>query len=564
MNKNVILLFKSILIIMLALTVLVACSSNTDPVDEETEPDSEDSGESEAAAGEPQEGGELVVGMTADPDTLNPLVSNTTPGNWINSSIYPHLMLMNEEGEKVPSLAESWETTNEGKTVTFKLREGVEWQDGTPITSEDIKFTGELLHEHQLQWTAAVFDQVESVETPDDLTVVYNLKRAYPGFAGTMGYWVRIVPKHIWEDVEDPSNFTNDDPVGAGPFKLVEWKKGQFVELETVDNWFAAEDGKPYLDKVTYRIYPDINTMVLALQKGDIDVTAQDIPTSALSQVESTEGLEVVQTPSLGYAYYSFNLNPDEPSPTEDTNFRLAMATATDREAIINVGLEGAAMDIDTPISSIYSEWINPDATAPEYNVEEAKSILEEAGYEDTDGDGTLNAPDEYGGENVNLEMIYDGANSFHQKVAKILEDNAKEIGVTLELSPVEYNTLSTRIFTEQDFEMHIGKWGAFDESTETMHTLLHSESALNFMGVNDPELDKIMEDAKYATSEDEAKENVFKAQEWFVNEFPVVPVYVQQFNLVYNSEKFGGFKVYPSDLQGLVDPNSLINVFQK
>src|SRR5699024_8930681 len=101
------------------------------------------------------------------------------------------------------------------------------------------------------------------------------------------------------------------------------------VELEAVDEWFAAPDGKPYLNTVTFRIYPDINTMALALQSGEIDVTAHDIPTSAVPQFETDDAFEVVRTPSLGYAYYSFNLNPDEPSPTQDKNFRLAMATAT-------------------------------------------------------------------------------------------------------------------------------------------------------------------------------------------------------------------------------------------
>lgn len=545
--------------------LLVACSSEGSNTNTNTNSSNEQNkGTEETASGEPQFGGELVVGMTADPDTLNPLVSNTTPGNWINSAIYPHLMVMDPSGVKVPSLAESFEVSEDGKAVTFKLREGVKWQDGTPITSADVKFTGELLAEHKLQWTAEIFGQVESVDTPDDLTVVYHLKEAYPAFAGTLGYWIRIVPKHIWEKVEDPSNFANEEPVGAGPFKLVKWEKGQYVELEAVDEWYAAEAGRPYLDKVTFKIYPDINTMVLALQSGEIDVTAQDIPTSAVAQFKTNDSFEVLQTPSLGYAYYSFMLNPDEKSPTQDVNFRLAMATATDREAIINVALEGAGTHIDTPISPVYADWVNPDAKAPVYDVEAAKEILASAGYDDTDGDGVVNAPSQFGGKNVELSLTYDAANSFHQKLAKIIETNAKDIGVKIVLAPVEYNTLSAKVMSEHDFEMHIGKWGAFDEPSETMNTLFDSQNALNFMELNNPTIDELSRAAKFAKSEDEARKYVFEAQEWFVKEFPVVPVYVQQFNLVYNKKKFGGFKLFPSDLQGLVDPNSLANVYKK
>lgn len=557
---------SSLAFLLLFFLFLAACSSDdnsntSNAEDANTDEETEESTENEEEA---KFGGELVVGMTADPDTLNPLVSNTTPGNWINSAIYPHLMMMNPEQTKVPYIAESVDVSDDGLEVTFTLREGLTWQDGEPITSEDVKFTGELLHEHQLQWTAEIFNMVESVETPDDLTVTYKLSEPYPAFPGAIGYWVRIVPKHIWEEVEDPASFSNSDPVGAGPFKLANWEKGQYVELEAVDEWFAAPEGKPYLDKVTFRIYPDINTMVLALQSGEIDVTAQDIPTSTISQFEDDEKFEVVKTPSLGYAYFSFMLNPDEPSPTEDKNFRLAMATATDRESIINVALEGSAMNIDTPLSPIYSDWVNPDAKAPEYDLEKAAQILTDAGYEDTDSDGVLNAPEEFGGENVVLDLTYDAANSFHQKVARILQSNAEEIGVSLNLDAVEYNTLSAKVMTEHDFDMHIGKWGAFDEPSETFNNLFNSEAALNFMELNDPTIDELGEGANYAASEEEARDYVMQAQEWFVEEFPVVPIYVQEFNLVYNQEKFDGFEVYPSDLQGLVDPSSLIQVYQK
>jgi peptide/nickel transport system substrate-binding protein len=550
---------KFLVSILVIFSLLAGCSSGKTNTNEgKTE-----NGTAEES-GKPKFGGTLTVGMTADPDTLNPLVSNTTPGNWINSAIYPHLMTMNSNGEKVPYIADTFTTSEDGKTVTFKLKQGLKWQDGTPITSADVKFTGEYLAEHKLQWTAGIFESVESTETPDDLTVVYNLKQPYPGFAGTLGYWVRIVPKHIWEKVSDPKNFDNPEPIGAGPFKMVKWERGQYVEMEAVDEWFAAPEGKPYLDKVIFKIYPDINTMVLALQKGEVDVTAQDIPASAAKQLEANKAIKLEQTPSLGYAYYSFNLNPENPSPTQDAKFRVAMATATDKETIINVGLEGMGLNLETPVSPILKQWVDPSVKGPEYNVDKAKDLLSEAGYKDTDGDGIVNAPSEFGGENAELELMYDSANIYHQKTAKILEKNASDIGVKLVLKPVEYNTLSAKIFSEKDFEMHIGKWGALEESSDNMESLFHSKAQLNFMGLNNPELDKILTAAKYAPTEEEAIKNVFEFQKWYVDQFPVVPVYVQTFNLAYNEEKFGGFEMFPSDLQGLVDPNSLTKVYKK
>lgn len=552
---------KMLLMVLLVVSVIVGCSTPSKQSNQDPSPN--DQSNQDSGSGAEKFGGTLVVGMTADPDTLNPLVSNTTPGNWINSIIYPHLMTMNSDGQKIPYIAESITTSDDGLTVTIKLIDGIKWQDGTPLTSADVKFTGEFLYEHKLQWTSEIFNSVESVDTPDDLTVVYHLKEPYLGFSGTFGYWVRIVPKHIWEKVEDPKNFANAEPVGAGPFKLVKWERGQYVELEAVDEWFAAPEGKPYLDKVIFKIYPDMNTMILALQKGDIQVTAQDIPASAASQLANNKSINVVETPSLGYAYYSFNLNPKTPSPTQDKNFRVALATATDKETIINIALEGMGIKMETAVSPVLQDWVNP-AVKEEYSVEKAQKILEEAGYKDTDGDAILNAPTEFGGKNVELELMYDSASVFHQKMAKILEENASHIGVKLLLKPVEYNTLSAKVINERDFEMHIGKWGALEEPSDNLDTLFNSEAALNFMSLNSPEVDQLLQEAKFAPTMEEAKAKVFEFQEWFIEEYPVVPVYVQLFNLAYNQDKFDGFELYPSDLQGLVDPNSLTKVYQK
>ncbi|RNB87689.1 ABC transporter substrate-binding protein [Brevibacillus fluminis] len=550
-------LTKTLAVVILSLLLLTACSSN------QTATNSTPG--SEQTADKPGFGGTLRIGMTADPDTLNPLVSNTTPGNWVNSLIYPHLMTMNIEGNKVPDIADSVQVSNDGKLVTFKLRSGLHWQDGQPLTSADVKFTGEYLVKHKLQWTSEIFDQVESVETPDELTVTYKLKQPYPSFVGTVGYWIRIVPKHIWEKVSDPKNFDNKEPIGAGPFAFVKWEKGQYVELKAANEWFSAPERRPYLDKVIFKIYPDINTMVLALQADEIDVTAQDIPMSAVRQLETNEAIQIVQTPSLGYAYYSFNLNPKRaPLPTQDKNFRLAMAMATDKKTIINVGLEGAGIDIDTPISPVFADWVNPKAKAPAYDVAKAKELLAKAGYKDSDGNGIINAPEQYGGKDVELKLMYDSANAFHQKIAKILVKNASEISVKLVPVPVEFNTLNSKIFNEKDFEMHIGRWGVLDEQSELMQSLFDSEASLNFTGLKSQELDNIVRAAKFAPTKEKSREKVFAAQEWFVTEFPVVPIYVQKFNLAYNSEKFDGFKLYPSDLQGLVDPDSLASVYQK
>ncbi len=503
-------------------------------------------------------GGTLNIGITTDPDSLNPFISNDRIGSWILNNMYPTLMVMNQEGVKVPYIADEINTSEDGTQVTVKLKEGLEWQDGTPLTAEDVKFTGEILYEQKLQWQADVFDQVESVETPDDYTVVYNLKQPYPGFIGTFGFWQRIVPKHIFSEVENIREFTNENPVGLGPFKLVDFKRGQYYTLESVDEWFDSPEGRPYLDKVIFRVYPDVNTMVLALQRGEIDLTAKDIPRSQAAQLEQDPDFEVVQTPSLGFVYMGFNFNNKF---LDDVDLRQAIAAGIDREKIIGMALQGDGQLIDTGVSPVYEDVLNPDAKLPEYSPEAAQQKLAEAGYEDTDGNGIVNDPEN--GEDVVLEMIYDGNDVYLKKTAQILAENYKNMGLRLELKPLEKSTYSDLLFNQKKFDVNLGGWGIIDEASDSMYTLYHSTAYLNFMSLDSEKLDSYMENARFSANEEVMLENLYAFQEEFIEEMPVVTLYVQQYNFAYSND-FGGFEVYPSDLKGLVDPQSLSGVYKK
>ncbi len=502
-------------------------------------------------------GGTLNIGITTDPDSLNPFISNDRIGSWILNNIYPTLLVMNQDSVKVPYVAEEIITSENGKKVTVKLKEGLTWQDGTPFTSADVKFTGELLYEKKLQWQADVFNEVESVETPDATTVVYNLKRSYPGFMGTFGFWQRIVPKHIFEDIENVREFANKEPIGMGPFKLVDFKRGQYYTLARVDEWFDSPAGKPYLEKIIFRIYPDVNTMVLALKRGEIDLTAKDIPFTAAQELKSNPNFTVKQTPSLGFVYIGFNYKNEF---LKDDAVRQAIATAIDRKKIIMFALRGDGKLINTGISPVYGDVVNPEAKLPQYNPEQAAEILSNSGYEDTDGNGILNAPS---GKDVVLELIYDGNDIYLKKTAQILVTNFQDVGLKLELVPLEKSTYSDLLFNQKKFDINLGGWGIIDEASDSMYTLYHSTASLNFMSLNSEKLDTYMEDARFASNQKIMQENLDEFQLEFIEEMPVVTLYVQQYNFAYSND-FAGFEIYPSDLKGLVDPQSLSQVYKK
>lgn len=540
------------LLVTVMVISIVGCSGG-----KENTTNTKENTNSEGSTNKSKFGGELKIGITTDPAILNPLVSNDRVGSWILNNIYPTLMIMNEKAEKVPFIAESIVTSEDGKTVTVKLKEGLKWQDGQPLTSADVKFTGDILYEHKLQWQADIFEEVESVETPDDVTIIYNLKQVYPGFITTLGFWQRIVPKHIWENIEDPKAYANENPVGLGPYKLTEFQKSQYYVLERTDEWFDSPEGKPYLEKVMFRVYPDINTMVLALKTGEIDLTAKDIPHAAAAELGNNKNFTVVQTPSLGFVFIGFNYKNEF---LNDNVVRKAISQAIDRDKVVTIALEGDAMKMPGPISPVYKEYQDDKLVMPEFDVEASKKTLSNGGYKDTDGDGIVNSPS---GKNVSLELMYDGNDMYLDKTAQILASNIKDIGIEIKLKPLEKSTYSDFLFNQQKFDINLGGWGIIEDVFDSMYTLYHSTAQLNFMGLNNKKLDEYMEGSKYAANKEDMDKYMKLFQEEFIQEVPVVPLYVQKYNFAYSNE-FDGFRLFPSDLKGLVDPQSLCEVYKK
>jgi len=502
-------------------------------------------------------GGTLKVGITSDLDSLNPIISNDRIGSWLLNNVYPTLYLMNEDAVKIPYVAEEINTSKDGMTVTVKLAEGLEWEDGEPFTVEDIYYSGKVLQDQGLKY-GNIFENVEKIDMPDDYTIIYHLKQPFPAFMGKFGFWCRIAPEHIFSDYDNLKTFPNKKPVGLGPFVITQYKKGQYYIMESVDEWPLAEQGRPYLDKIIWRIYPDVNTMVLALKSGEIDLTAKDIPHMAAQELEKDSEFTVVQNESLGYVYMGFNFRNKY---LKNKELREAIANAVDRQKIIDIALEGDGSLIDTPVSPVYPEILNPDVKLPNYNVENAREILSNAGYEDTDDNGFINDPET--GEDVSLEITYDGHDIYLRKTVQILTANLNEIGISISLKPLEKATYINLVFNENDFDINVGGWGIIDPLNDSLYALFYSENYLNFMGMDSPEIDQYTKDIRYATTKQEQIDAVYKFQKKMNEIKPVVPLYVQNYNFAYSND-FAGFTVYPSDLKGLVDPQSLVNVYKK
>ncbi|HHT49938.1 MAG TPA: ABC transporter substrate-binding protein [Eubacteriaceae bacterium] len=539
MKKRII---SILLVLVLVVGMLAGCSSGQSS----EEPGKQEEGD--------KFGGTLNIGTFADPDTLNPLVGNDMAGSWILNLIYPTLMVLDENGIKQPYIIEEPEISEDGLTVTVTLKDGFKWQDGTPLSSDDLIYTYETLYEHQLQWQYEVLEGVE-MKAVDEKTVEFKLSKPFPTFITTLGFWQRIVPAHIWSEVEDVKTFTNDNPVGLGPFKLTEYERGQYYVLESVEEWPLSPEGRPYLDKVVYKPYPDVNTMVLALKSGDIDLTAKEIPVAAARELENEEGFTVEQNVSLGYEHMAINLR--EPL-LQDVKVRTAMAMAIDKSKVIDFAFDGDGIEMTGIISPVYEQFqIGNDL--PSYDVEGAKKLLEEAGYKDTDNDGILNAPN---GENLSFKVIFANTVTEHEKMARVLVDQMKEIGIELIPDPMDKALQTDKLYNTHEWQLTINTWGILDDVDSSVSTLFYSTAPLNWMGWKNDVADKAMDEMKSSLSEEITMKNMDIFQKEIIADLPDIPVFVKKLNFAYSND-FAGFKMFPSNLKGLVDPQSLQQVYK-
>jgi|GEM_PF-414421 len=518
----------------------------------------------DASTGDVVEGGTFQMGI-ADISSLNPFVSNSQQDSLILNLLYPAMGTLNKDSNRHPLLAESWETSEDGMTNTFHIREGFLWEDGTPVTAHDVKFTCDLEIEQQFSFKTAILAPVESIEVPDDYTVVFNMAQAVATFNYDVAFWFRIMPKHIWETIEDPKTYANEQPIGCGAFKLSRWSPSQFVELEARNDYdFPAVGRPPIIDSVIYRTYPDVNTLVLAFQNGDIDAVPQGLPVDSVDGVKENDEFEVVRNPSTGYNYIAPNIaeNPH----LANVQVRQAMAMGIDKDVILQFIFKGSAGKMITVVSPVLTAWFNPDVQDWPFDLEAGRQKLEEAGYTDTDDSGFVNVPEEFGGEDLVLRLSFAANNPNDQRIAAIVKENWEAMGIGIELDPQENNALYQRVRFDRDFELYLSGWGIVDNPPRhyysTYHPSQYQPGSNNLTGIDIPEFSQLIEETHFNADMDSVREGVLRLQEMDHEFLPVFSLYYPEFDLAYN-RRWQGFEVLPGSLLGIASWQSMVNINQ-
>ncbi|NED96800.1 ABC transporter substrate-binding protein [Phytoactinopolyspora alkaliphila] len=454
-----------------AALVLAACSdANTGDGDtSNTEPGSADL----------QPGGDLVIGVTSDPDTLFPWRATQFQAVHMLGNVYGTLTELDQNLDVVPGLAETWDVSEDGLTVTFTLRDGVTFADGSSFGSEDVVHSLESIRDEE---TAAVASsslaRVDEVTAPDESTVVLTLASPDAGlFANLASVNLAMLSS---DDTEDALNTT---PNGTGPFTFETRVPNQSVTLARNDAYW----GEPaLLDTVEFRVIPDESSIVSSLQSGNVQMAVFDDP--LVADTATGSNVNVTETPQLSYHVLQLNARR---GPLADLNVRLAIQCGIDRQQVLDTAALGEG-EVTGPITSpAYRS--DPNARpCPERDVERAKDYLAEA---DVDGPVVLET------------IVSQGEYATSVNEAQNLKAQLDEVGIELKIEPLESGAYVDR-WVAADFDAAVALNGGRPEPDGMYGRYFTSDGNLNEVaGYSSPELDELFAQGLLATDDDERKQ---------------------------------------------------------
>lgn len=410
------------------------------------------------AAGASSTAGKVIlrIGIPEDVDGMNPF-SAWSSITWEAFRLnYDFITWYNDRYQPTPDLAESWSTSADGKTWTFKIRQGVTWQDGQPLTAHDIAFTYNYILENDLGAYTGYLTHVTSVTAPDDQTVV--IRSSKPN-AGMLALYIPILPEHIWKDV--PKNkidsWINVPTIGSGPFQVTEMKKGHWVKMVANKDYFG---GRPTIDEIWFEVYQSADSMIADYRAGNLDAIA-DVPATNIAGLKSMPGSAVAVAPAIGFHEMGFNCWDSPKSKgnplLRDWRLRNAIAWAIDKQKIVDAAMAGLAQPGTSVISPLVPwHWEPPADQKITYNPEKAKQLLAAAGYIDRNGDGIREAPN---GKPLDFRLT--PLNEYPEDIAaaKLISAWLKDVGIKTRIQTMTEAAFGDAYWAG-DMDIYFWSWG--------------------------------------------------------------------------------------------------------
>lgn len=459
-----------------------------------------------------------------------PFGFNRGPGYMRASLIFDSLCWRDASGQTIPWLATDWQVSDDGKTWTFTLRDGVRWHDGTPFTADDVVFTFEYGKAHpDVGWFMAQLGEVESAAKVADNQVEIRLKRPFAPFLQTVAEAMFIIPRHIWEKVDNPKTYNESDAfIGTGAYRLVEYSKEEGTYLYEANPDFFL--GKPYVRRIEF---VPVSDEALALLNGDIHAFDKfgGVNEEFLAPFRQ-EPFQIKQAPGEWGMFLYFNLEKE--TPLRDVRVRRAIAHAVDRQALLDRILLGFGDKGNPGFLPPANPYYNPNVSDTPYDLEAAKALLQEAGY-----DGRP------------IQMIHT-ANS--ARIVEIIRAGLDAVGLKIEAVTMDQATLDAAA-QEGNYEILVVGFGGLGGDPDQLRRMFHSQSKMvgfsRARGYQNPEFDQLADAQVSMLDPAERRRTVDRMQAILAEDLPVLPLYYTARVVVYNAEGFDNWYYTPGGFGG-------------
>lgn len=431
---------------------------------------------------------DIVVGVVLEPPHLDPTAGAAAAiDEVVYANVFEGLTRITDRGEVAPALAESWAVSEDGKTYTFKLHAGVKFHDGTAFDAEDVKFSLDRARAaDSTNANKGIFEAIDNVEAVDPATVKVTLKHPEGLFLYNMGLGDAVIV------APESAAGNKEKPIGTGPFKFQNWAKGSSITLVKSDGYW----GDPVaLDKIEFRVIPDAAAAVPALLSGDVQAFPNAPVGDALAQLQSDPSLKVVIGTTEGETLLSIN---NKKPPFDKLAVRQAIASAIDRKAVIDAASNGLGQPIGSHMSPSNPAYVDLTGVYP-YDVAKAKEYLKEAGLE-SGFKATIKLPP--------VPYARDGG--------QVIASELREVGINLEIIPVEWADWLSKVFTDKDYDLTIVS------HTEANDIDIYSRPGYYFQYEN-PEFNKLMQDLSVTEDSAKRKEILVAAQKILAHDVPAV-----------------------------------------
>ena len=486
-------------------------------------------------------GGTLTVGLSYDLDTLDPYATGFLTD--ISSTFLEPLIAPDENARYVPAMATEVPTqanrgiriTDGGKKmiVTYHLRPGIKWADGEPVTSADVKFTWEAVKDPKyLGPEKDGTDEIDRIETPDPLTAVIYYNQLYPGFKSALfGYG--ILPKHVLEGKDLNKDPFWDKPFGAGPFKVSEYKRGQYVVLDRNPNYYRKD--LPYLERIIFKIIPNTNTIVTQLKSGELQF-AYSIPFTLAPSVDNVPGIKVIKAKTLRFMHLTYNFKNEF---LKDLNVRKAIAHAVDRNAI-NKALGNYMTPTNTFAVSSF-DYSSKSVPAYKFDPEAAKKLLVAAGF--APGSDGIMVKD---GKRLSLKFLTQAGRTEYETAQQVIIAQLKAVGIETVVDNKAGAALSDAR-KKGGFDLWYSGWITPADAIDSYISFYTTKGFNNGSGYSNPQVDKLLDLAASTFDPLLIKSYMAQVQKLVLGDLASLPLF-ESASVIAVTEKLQNFKPNPTN----------------